>query len=188
MKRYKHFLPFFLLFFYIGIVSCGPDARELNTSGIEKLKSGDFDGALEAFSKAIEKEPEQAEAYLHRGYVYGNRGELQKALDDFDQAITIDPDYIEAYYNRGFIYHYFEDYKKAGADFDKVIELDPNDTEAYVFRAMNHARLNDTEAEVADLKMAAKLGDNAARSWLEENGIAWDDQKEQNEPEKETEE
>lgn len=175
MMHYKSILSFFLLVICMGIAACGPNARELNESGIEKLKNEDFKGALEDFTKAIERDPELAEAYLHRGYVYGNKGELQEALADFNQAIAIDSAYIEAYYNRGFIYHFFEDYHKAGADFDKVIELNPEDTEAYVIRAMNHARLNDSEGELADLKTAARLGDPTARSWLEENEISWGD-------------
>ncbi len=175
MTHYKKLLPFFLLVICFGVAACGPSAKDLNTTGIEKLKNEDFEGAMEDFNKAVEKDPELAEAYLHRGYVYGSSGELQEALADFNKAIAIDSAYIEAYYNRGFIYHFFEEYEKAIADFNKVIALNPGDTEAYINRALIRGRLGDKEGEIADLKNAAKLGDPAARKLLEDNGIAWED-------------
>lgn len=172
--NYKKLLPFLLLVVCFGVAACGPNAKDLNTSGIEKLKNEDFEGAMEDFNKAIEKDPEHAEAYLHRGYVYGSGGELQEALSDFSKAIAIDSAYIEAYYNRGFIYRFFEEYDKAIADFNKVIALNPDDTEAYVHRALIRGRLGDKDGELVDLKKAAKLGDPTARNWLEDNGIAWE--------------
>ncbi len=175
MMYYKKLLPLFLLMVCVGITACGPNVEELNTSGIEKLKNEDLDGALEDFNKAIEKNPEDAKAYLNRGYVYISTGELQKVLDNFDKAIALDSGFSEVYFNRGVIYAYFEEYEKSIADFDKVIALNPEDIEAYINRALIHARLGDGDRELADLKMAARLGDATTRSWLDDNGIIWED-------------
>ncbi len=150
-------------------------AEGLNTTGKEKLKNEDIEGALEDFNKAIEKDPKYAEAYLNRGFVYGNTGELKKALADFDKAIALDSGYVEAYYNRGFIYGYFEEYEKSMADYSRVIELNPKDAEAYINRALIRSRLGDREGELADLKEAARLGDPTARSWLQDNNIDWEE-------------
>ena len=174
MMHVKRFLPLLLFVLFAGLSACGPDAKELNTTGIEKLKSDDLDGAMEDFNKAIEKDSEFAEAYLNRGFVFGNRGELLDALADFDKAIELDPKYTEAYYNRGFIHGYFEEYEKSEADFDKVIELSPGDAEAYVNRALIRSRLGNRNGEIADLKQAARLGDPTARNWLKENAIEWE--------------
>ncbi len=174
MMHSKRFLPLLLLVLLAGLSACGPDAKELNTTGVEKLKNDDLDGAMEDFNKAIEKNSEFAEAYLNRGTVFGNRGELQKALADFDKAIELDPKYVEAYYYRGFIRDYFEEYEKSKANFDKVIELSPGDAEAYVNRALIRSKLGDGRGEIADLKQAARLGDPTARNWLKENGIEWE--------------
>ncbi|ASQ91154.1 hypothetical protein CHL67_09705 [Prosthecochloris sp. GSB1] len=174
MMYCKRLLTLFFLVAFFGITACGPDARELNTTGIEKLKSEDFDGALEDFNKAIEKDSGFAEAYFNRGLIFGNRGELQEALADFDKAIELDSAYTEAYYNRGFIHSYFEEYKKSRRDFDKIIELNPVDAEAYVNRALIRSRLGDKVGKIADLRQAARLGDPAARNWLKENGMDWE--------------
>ena len=176
MMHYKKLLSLFLLVVCAGVTACGPNVEELNTSGIDKLKNENFEGALEDFSKAVEKDPKFAEGYLNRGYVHGNMGKLQEALADFDKAIAIDSGYIEAYYNRGFIYGFFEEFEKAIADFNKVIELNPKDAEAYINRALIRSRLGDRSGELADLKEAARLGDSTARNWLEDNGINWEEQ------------
>ncbi|PWW82627.1 hypothetical protein CR164_02420 [Prosthecochloris marina] len=175
MTYYKKLLPFFLLFVCFGFGACGPSAEELNTSAMEKLENEDFDGALDDLNKAIEQDPEYAEAYLNRGYVYISTGELLKVLENFDKAILLDSEYVEAYYNRGIIYSYFEEYDKSMADFNKVIALQPEDTEAYISRALVRSWLGDREGELADLKVAARLGDSAIRKLLEDNGIEWDD-------------
>ncbi|ARM31433.1 tetratricopeptide repeat protein [Prosthecochloris sp. HL-130-GSB] len=173
MKLYRFSLSAVLLLVMIGLGACGPDAREINTTGLEKLKQKDFDGAFEDFSAAIEKDPDFAEAYLNRGFVHGNRGELQSALEDFNKAIELDPEYLEAYFNRGFIYGYFEEYEKSFADFSKVIEFNPGDVEAYINRALIRSRMGDSEGEIEDLVEAARLGDPGAQHWLQENGHSW---------------
>ncbi len=174
MKLSRSIFSLLLCLLITGLASCGPDASEINTSGLEKLKQKDLDGAFEDFSKAIEKDPSFAEAYLNRGFVYGNRGELQDALADFNKAIELDSNYLEAYFNRGFIYGYFEEYKKSDADFSKVIEINPGDSEAYINRALIRSRMGDSEGETDDLKQAARLGDPGAQHWLKEHDIAWE--------------
>ncbi|RNA67381.1 tetratricopeptide repeat protein [Prosthecochloris sp. ZM_2] len=99
MNVIRYSFPVLLCFLMMAVLaSCGPDAGELNTEGLEKLKQKDFDGAFEDFTTAIDKDPEFAEAYLNRGFVHGNRGELEDALADFNKAIELDPDYLEAYF------------------------------------------------------------------------------------------
>ena len=174
MKLSRFILPLLLCLLTAGLSACGPDASELNTSGLEKLKQKDLDGAFEDFSKSIEKDPSFPEAYLNRGFVYGNRGELQDALADFNKAIELDSNYIEAYFNRGFIYGYFEEYKKSDADFSKVIEMNPGDSEAFINRALIRSRMGDSEGEIEDLKQAALLGDPGAQHWLKEHNVSWE--------------
>ena len=46
-----------------------------------------IDKAIEDFTKAIQYEPDYAEAYYHRGNTYFLKGEFDRAIEDCDKAI-----------------------------------------------------------------------------------------------------
>ena len=58
-------------------------------------------GAIEDFNKAIEINPQYAEAFNNRGIVKYNLGDKQGAIKDYNKAIEINPQYADAFNNRG---------------------------------------------------------------------------------------
>ncbi|MBH8576525.1 tetratricopeptide repeat protein [Nostocaceae cyanobacterium CENA369] len=56
--------------------------------GLEKVEKEDWKGAIAAFDKAIEIDPNNGEAYLNRGNAHSQLKESQKAIDDYDRALT----------------------------------------------------------------------------------------------------
>ncbi len=77
-------------------------AEEYFISGVGKLASGDYQGAINDFNKAIEINPKDADAYYNRGFAKAKLGDYRKAIEDFNKAIEINPNYAMAYHNRGF--------------------------------------------------------------------------------------
>ena len=69
-------------------------------------------------------EPENKEAFNHRGTSYARLGQQEAALDDYDQAIRLDPEYAEAYNNRGVAYLNVSQFEQAILDYDEAIRLD----------------------------------------------------------------
>ena len=70
-------------------------------SGLKKAKSGDLQGAIADWSKAIEIYPQYAYAYYNRGLARRESGDLKRAIADYTRAIEINPNYAWAIYNRG---------------------------------------------------------------------------------------
>ncbi len=68
-----------------------PD-EELRSQGIIHLMKDDFTSAIDAFTKAIEINPDNAKAYHNRGVAYSRTGEFNRAIDDFDKVIRLNPD------------------------------------------------------------------------------------------------
>ena len=60
--------------------------------------------AIEHFSKAIDLNPEYAEAYKMRGFVYNETDDLEYALKDLTRTIELNPEDTEAYKTRGIIH------------------------------------------------------------------------------------
>ena len=52
--------------------------------------------ALEAFTKAIEINPNYVEAYFARGYTYSKLKEKEKAISDYRMCLKIQPNYDAA--------------------------------------------------------------------------------------------
>jgi len=55
-----------------------------------------FDDALASFAQALATDPNDAEAYFHRGRVYIDLNRNDDAATDFQRALAIRPDYAEA--------------------------------------------------------------------------------------------
>jgi len=60
--------------------------------------------ALPYLDRAIELDPNSAEAYCQRGYVHFSLEEIELAELDLDKAISLDPRMAEAYFQRARVY------------------------------------------------------------------------------------
>ena len=91
-------------------------------------KPYDTDKALADISKAIELDPNLAEAYCLRAILYYDRlDKIDLALYDLNKALELDPKDILAYMHRADIYYEQEKYDLALKDIDSVLEIDPKD-------------------------------------------------------------
>ena len=83
------------------ITGCtNPLATQYSNQGIEKYEAGNYQGAIDDWSKAIEINPQNAIAYNNRGSAKDDLGDHQGAITDYTKAIGIDPQNANAYINR----------------------------------------------------------------------------------------
>ncbi len=107
----------------------------------------DLDKQIELYTKAIELNPNDAEAYNNCGAAYYDKGEFNKAIEDYNKAIELNPNFAEAYNNRGFAYNDKGEFDNAIKDLTKAIELNPNFAEAYNNRALCYIKLAKKETD-----------------------------------------
>ena len=84
---------------------------------------GEYDKAIEGFSKEIELRPYDAETYEERGKIYVKIGEYDKAIADFSEAIKLIPTLTDAYFERAMTYLRMNNLECARQDFDKISDL-----------------------------------------------------------------
>jgi regulator of sirC expression with transglutaminase-like and TPR domain len=65
------------------------------------IHAGDLERAAALLSRVIALEPDNTMAYLDRGTVYAQKGEMEVGLRDFTRVISQKPDAAEAWYGRG---------------------------------------------------------------------------------------
>jgi len=92
----------------------------------------DYDNAIFAYTKAIELNPHDGDAYTNRGAVYDTKGEYDLAITDYTKAIELNPEDMDTYNNRGNVYLNKDQYDLAISDYDKMIELNPQAVDAYI--------------------------------------------------------
>jgi len=90
-----------------------------------RLNSNDHRKAIECFTKAIDLDPQYAEAYECRGMSYGSSQiqDFDSALADYNKAIELSPNNGEFYWGRALVYYYKKDYKNTWADIYKAEEF-----------------------------------------------------------------
>lgn len=131
--------------------------------GDYEYELGDCQKAVDNYTKAIELNPNHAEAYNNRGYTYMRMRNYEAAIKDLDKAIDLRKDYINALMNRGDLYNYYGptiDHKKAIADYNKAISLGATQRETSVCGHKMIAE-NGGWSPMIILKMILKGGPNA---------------------------
>ena len=100
-----------------------PDAQGNVQRGINAAQRGDIDTAMNYYNKAIEMNPDYADAYYYRGRAYYNNNDDTNAIEEFDKAIEMNPDYADAYHHRGRAYYRNGEIDLATTDFAEAQRL-----------------------------------------------------------------
>ena len=120
--------------------------------------AGQYQQAIVVYSRSINLLPNDADAYLGRGYAYEKLGEYEKALSDYGQVIALKPTDPQAYFVRGLLYDLLGKTDQAVQDYSTTISLRPNDADAYYYRGVDWERLGNTDGAKADYRNAVILG------------------------------
>ena len=106
------------------ITACAnPLANNSFNNGVDKYEQGDYQGAIDDWSKVIEINPQEVDAYYNRGIAKDKLGDHQGAIADYTKAIEINPQYANAYLNRGIDRETVNDLKGACLDWRKAAGL-----------------------------------------------------------------
>lgn len=158
----------------------GQDAIEFYNRG---LKSPLAYKKIEYFTKAIQLNPNLAEAYEKRAVHYFLQWQLDKAIQDYNRVIALKPDNVNAYLMRGLAYFkkeygegmsaelknlafhlskqevpdFSESLERAIDNFSCAIELHPQLASAYSYRAMAYRIKGMIKEALHDTTMVIQL-------------------------------
>ncbi len=128
--------------------------------GDTKKKMKDFEGAIEAYNKAIHLSPDFVDIYADRAIAKHNLGNYKGAVADYDTAIRSGLDYAAVYLNRGATKKKLGDYKGAITDYNISINLDAENVEAYFNRGNARLDIANYGTAIADYDEAIRLKPN----------------------------
>jgi hypothetical protein len=93
-----------------------------NNRGNANAELGQYQQAIEDYSKAISLRPDSL-SYYDRGRAYYKLSNYQIAIEDYSEAIHLRPDYADAFNNRGIAYLTLGNKKQGCSDAQKACEL-----------------------------------------------------------------
>lgn len=150
--------------------------------GQQKIDEGDYEGAVDIFTQAMEADPSQVDAYRGRAEAKLLLGQYAGAyhdmfalsigtvqpenVDDMSAAIVgsyvsrleADPENVPALTGRAFAAWSFWSYSDALEPLDKLLEMDPDNVYANLFRGSNRLFAGvEVDAAVADMERALEL-------------------------------
>lgn len=141
--------------------SAWANAAEDVDQGTEAADGGDYDKAVELFTRAIDSRElsrsDAAAAHSKRGDAYQGKSDFSRAIADYDAAIRLDPGNDEAFSSRGDAYAATGDYDRAIADYDGAIRVKRDNPDAYLGRGAARFVLGQFAPAIADLRRSVRL-------------------------------
>src|ERR1700749_4765022 len=93
------------------------------TKGLELYNNKDYNGALEYFTKEVELNPNNIEAYNYEGIIKIQQGDFKAAAEIFTKEISINQGNDIAYSNRAYAKIGLNDFNGAIVDCDHALVL-----------------------------------------------------------------
>jgi tetratricopeptide (TPR) repeat protein len=97
-----------------------------NGLGTALLKKGSVDEAIAHSQKALQIEPNNAEAHYNLGGALLKKGSVDEAIAHFQRALQIEPDYVEAHNNLGNALFKKGNVDEAIAHYQKALQIKPD--------------------------------------------------------------
>jgi cytochrome c-type biogenesis protein CcmH/NrfG len=91
--------------------------------------NGDYQKAIEAYSKSLELHPNNADVLTDLGVMYRRSGQPKKAVESFDKAAKVDPKHETALFNKGIVLmHDLNDFDGAIQAWQELLKRNPTAT------------------------------------------------------------
>jgi len=137
----------------------GRTAASYLNEGSARAASGDDDGALKAFGKAVRLGPDNASALVYAAHIYTERGELARAGDLLDRAVLLKPNDSAVHLQRASWGLAAGDLSRAGVELEAAARLDDRLPLYYLLKARLADASRNFDAALAALAEAERLTD-----------------------------
>lgn len=127
--------------------------------------------AIDLYTKVINIDNLNADAYNNRGVLYKQVGHMEEALKDYNKAIELNSNDAGIYNNRGSLYAELGNQEKALEDYNKAIELNPTADGTYNDRADLWLKSQQYEKALNDILYAIRLKSSEAIYYITKGEI-----------------
>lgn len=130
--------------------------------GVVRGQTGDLQGAMQSYRRAVELDPDYFAAWYNLGADHLETGNLHEAIECFDKAIMAKPDFAIAHFMKGAAYDRLDNHEAAIRSTRKGLEFAPDDAQAYHNLGNSYLRLGDARQAVDNFQRAAEIAPDDA--------------------------
>ncbi len=125
--------------------------------GLDALMKGEYEKAIERFTRALDEDPGRREALLYRGIAYLESGRAGEAVQDLTRYLERERT-VEGYYHRAMAWMELRKLDRAEEDLSAALRLDPEDAEVWTVRGVVRALQERYAEALEDVDRAIELG------------------------------
>ena len=133
---------------------------DYNEIGIKAFQNKQYEDAAQAFTQAIEANPEDAVGYINFGNLLAAMNDADRAERFFQKAIIVDEKAATAYYGLANLYYNVERYTEAGTLYQKSIEHGIEGADAFFMLAKSLERQEQHKLALPYMQRAAEVAPN----------------------------
>ena len=160
LKSWKRTLGFALI---VVAFSC---THEKSTLGEQYFNDGEYEKAIEEYTKVIKIKPRSIEVIYNRGRAFQELDREAEAIADFEQVLKLNPDHVQARLSLGNIDFKLGDYERAYYQFNKVVEKFNQNSDAFMYRGKASFRLGNVSEALSDYGDAIRLNPQNGQAYL----------------------
>jgi tetratricopeptide (TPR) repeat protein len=147
-------------------------AEHFYMQGLGFLSRDDCEKALPYFKRAVDADPDYADAWAQSGFCQETLGRHAEAIKASKQAIHLRPDVAESYFNLGLANAYLGQYKDAVEAYRQALRLEPDNADTHYALGLAYGKLNRNDDEIQAYKQALRLKPDHAAAF-ERLGLAY---------------
>ncbi len=141
------------------------EISELLDKGFALFQHHQIDEAIEAYTKAIELDPQNARAFALRAWGFSRKREKAHALEDAEKAVALDRHLALGHKTLGYEYIDNGEADRGIAELNIAISLDAKFAAAYSDRGAGHYRKKEYDLAIADFDKAIEIDPKLAAAY-----------------------
>lgn len=139
-----------------------------------RIKLSRPEEALSVLEQAFAAEPDNLDAWCHRGVALGDLGRHEEGLTCFDKVLQANRQCAAAWYHRGIVLNTLHRYNEALAALDQFLAIHPDHGEAWFRHGQTLQSLDRHEQALSSYEQALAIDPSLAPAWSNRGSILKD--------------